>query len=152
MMRHDPYEPSPWKAFLQRWAVTALAVMTAAGVIKGIDCESGGALLLASLLLGALNAFLRPIMLWLSLPLIILSFGLFALLINALLLYMVGAVVKGFTVAGLWSAFWGSLVISLVSLIANLFIGAGRAARILSEEERRARRRLDRPDDDFIDV
>lgn len=89
---------------------------------------------MASLLLGILNSFVRPVLLMLSmiasLPLVVLTLGLFALVlatfINAGLLYLVGSLMKGFDVAGFWAAFWGALVISLVSLIVHRLIGAER--------------------------
>jgi putative membrane protein len=105
------------KYFLIRWALTTLAVLVASYVVKGIDHSSFTALAVASLLLGLANAVLKPILMILSLPLLLLTFGLFTIVINSLLLLMVGAVVEGFHVAGWWSAFWGSLVISLVSIL-----------------------------------
>ena len=112
-----------WKSFLQRWLVTTLGVLLAAGLIDGVRADTLVALLAASLLLGILNAFLRPILLLLALPLLLVTFGLFTFVINALLLYFVGNLVKGFYVAGFWPAFKGSLLISLVSLFANLLFG-----------------------------
>ena len=84
-----------------------------------------GALFAASLLLGIFNALLRPLLWLLSLPLVILTLGLFTLVINALLLYFVGTLMKAFVVAGFWPAFWGSLIISLVSLVLNSVTGTG---------------------------
>ena len=74
------------KPFLQRWAITTVAVLVAANVVTGIRYDTTGGLLAASLLLGILNAFLRPVMLLLSLPLLILTLGMFTLVINAILL------------------------------------------------------------------
>jgi putative membrane protein len=111
------------KSFLQRWAITTLAVLVAANVVNGIHCDTIGGLLVASLLLGVLNAFLRPVMLLLSLPLLILTLGLFTLVINALLLFLVGWLVRPFHVDSFRAAFWGSLVISIVSLVVNLMLG-----------------------------
>ena len=131
------------KRFLQRWAITTFGVLIATSVVKGIECQSFGTLLIASLVLGVLNAFLRPVLVLFSLPLVIFSLGIFVLVINAVLLYIAGALVPGFEVRSLWSAFWGSLVISLISLIANFFIGTHRVVRemeILEEEDRRRRR------------
>src|SRR6266542_626243 len=113
------------KAFLQRWLINAVAVMVAANLVKGIDYQTLSGLLVASLLLGNFNALLRPLLFLLSLPLVILTLGLFTLVINALLLYFVGALVKSFAVAGFWPAFWGSLVISIVSLVLNSITGTG---------------------------
>src|SRR6266513_176869 len=113
------------KAFLRRWLVNTVAVMVAANVVHGIRSESVAGLFVASLLLGILNALLRPLLWLLSLPLVILTLGLFALVINALLLYFVGYVVKSFVVADFRAAFWGSLIISLVSLALNSITGTG---------------------------
>lgn len=111
--------------FLQRWLVTMLAVLVAAKLVPGIEYDSGTSILVASLLLGFLNASVRPVLLLLSLPLLIVSLGLFVVVINALLLLLVGELVKGFTVQGFGSAVWGSLVISLVSIVTNLLLGRG---------------------------
>src|SRR2546425_6742757 len=113
------------KAFLRRWLVNTVAVMVAANVVHGIRSESVTGLFVASLLLGVFNALLRPLLLLLSLPLVIVTLGLFTLVINALLLYFVGQLVEPFHVAGFWSAFWGALVISLVSLVLNTVTGTG---------------------------
>ncbi|MBI2947277.1 MAG: phage holin family protein [Verrucomicrobia bacterium] len=111
------------KPFLQRWAITTLAVLVAANVVNGIHYDTIGGLLVASLLLGVLNAFLRPVMLLLALPLLIVTLGLFTLVINALLLSFVGWLVRPFHVDSFGAAFWGSLVISIVSLVVNLMLG-----------------------------
>jgi putative membrane protein len=121
--------PANLKSFLQRWLINTVAVLVAANVVTGIHYDTVGALLVASLLLGILNAFLRPLLLLLSLPLLILTLGLFTLVINALLLSFVGWLVGPFHVNNFSAAFWGGLVISLVSLIINPFLG-GRQARI----------------------
>jgi putative membrane protein len=114
-----------WKPFLKRWAITTLAVLIAANVVSGIEYRSWSSLLAASLLLGLLNAFLRPALLLLSLPLLIYSLGLFVLVINAVLLALVGTLVPGFHVAGFWPAFWGALLISLVSLVTKVLTWRG---------------------------
>jgi putative membrane protein len=111
------------KSFLERLLVTTLGVLAAANIVEGISYGDWGSLIAASLLLGILNAFLRPVLMILSLPLLLLSLGLFAFVINAFLLYFVGSIVKGFHVADFWSAFKGGIVITLVSMAANLLIG-----------------------------
>jgi putative membrane protein len=129
------------KDFLWRWFVNTIAVMVAAKVVPGIECGNVTALLAASLLLGIFNALLRPLLWLLSLPLVILTLGLFALVINALLLYLVSHLVKSFAVADFRAAFWGSLVISLVSVALNLMTGAsGRRIEIRRSQARRDRR------------
>ena len=117
----------PLTEFLQRWAVTTTGVLVAANVVPGVDYHGSLATLLtASLLLGFLNATIRPILILLSIPLFCLSLGLFVIalpLINALLLIVVGKLVKNFTVAGFWPAVWGSIIISFVSFLANSLLG-----------------------------
>ena len=108
-------------AFVIRWLVTTIAVLVAAHLIPGISYDGWGALLGASLLLGIINAFVRPILLLLSLPFIIITMGLFIFVINALLLLLVSKIVPAFQVAGFWSAFFGAIIISLVSWILSSF-------------------------------
>jgi putative membrane protein len=115
------------KEFLQRWLITTVAVLVAAHIIPGINYDHATDLFVASLLLGVLNAIARPILMLLSLPLVILSLGLFLLVINAGLLYFVGWLVKGFHVGGFWSAFFGALVISITGVILNTLTGTGNA-------------------------
>jgi putative membrane protein len=112
--------PQSLLSFLKRWLITAVAVALAAQIVHGITCATPMGLVLAALLLGLLNAFIRPVMLLLSLPLLIFTLGLFVLVINAFLLYAVGHVLKDFYVASFGAAFWGSLVISIVSLALNM--------------------------------
>ena len=112
-------------AFVIRWLVTTVAVLIAAHLIPGISYEGWGTLLGASLMLGIINAFVRPILLLLSLPWIILTMGLFIFVINALLLMLVSKIVPAFQVAGFWSAFFGAIVISFVSwLLSSFFRGS----------------------------
>jgi len=83
-------------------------------------------LLIASLLLGILNAVLRPVLMFVALPLLIVTVGLFTLVINAVLLYFVGLLLQPhFHVDSFWSAFWGALIISVVSLVLNTMTGTG---------------------------
>lgn len=116
---------SPLMRFLQRWLINTVAVMVAANVLPGIRYESLGGLLVAALLLGVLNALVRPLLLLLSFPLVVLTLGLFTLIINALMLYFVGQLVTSFHVDTFWSAFWGGLLISIVTLILNTLTGSG---------------------------
>ncbi len=107
--------------FLFRWAITTIAVLVAAGVIHGIRYDSLTSLVGAALLLGILNAFLRPILLLLAAPLIILTLGLFIFVVNALMLLLVKDIVPGFQVDSFGSAFWGAILISLVSWLLSAF-------------------------------
>lgn len=140
------------RRFVFRWAVTTIAVMVASSVIRGIRYDTVAALIGASLLLGILNAFVRPFLLIISVPLILLTLGLFILVLNGLLLLLVPHVVVGFHVDSFWSAFWGAIIISLVSwLLSAFFRGSdGRVhalshhsevrpvrGRVLEDDERR---------------
>ncbi|HEX4652650.1 MAG TPA: phage holin family protein [Candidatus Udaeobacter sp.] len=107
--------------FVFRWAVTTIAVMVASSLIRGIRYDTVPALIGASLLLGILNAFVRPFLLILSAPLILLTLGFFILILNGLLLLVVPHVVVAFHVDSFWSAFWGAIVISIVSWVLSAF-------------------------------
>ena len=107
--------------FVFRWAVTTVSVMIAASIIRGIRYDTTSALILAALLLGILNAFVRPVLLILSAPLILLSLGLFIFVVNGLMLYWVPGVVSGFHVDSFGSAFWGAIVVSIVSWMLSAF-------------------------------
>ena len=109
------------KHFVFRWAATTIAVMVASSIIHGIRYDTVAALIGASLLLGILNAFVRPFLLILSAPLILVTLGFFILILNGLLLLVVPSVIVGFHVDGFWSAFWGAIVISIVSWILSAF-------------------------------
>jgi len=109
--------------FFIRWFVTAVAVFVAAWIVPGISYTSFTGLALASLLLGIINAMVRPILLILCLPLILVTMGIFILVLNALLLWFVSGILPGssFTVSGFWAAFWGGVVISMVSWLLSAF-------------------------------
>jgi putative membrane protein len=113
------------KDFVFRWAITTVAVMVAAWLISGIRYDSFGALVAAALLLGILNAFLRPILLLLAAPLIILTLGIFIFVVNAVMLLLVDQFVHGFHVDHFGSAFWGAILISIISwLLSSFFRGS----------------------------
>jgi putative membrane protein len=119
--------------FVFRWLVTTVGVMAAAFVIKGIRYDSPEALIGAALLLGILNAFVRPILLILGAPLILLTLGLFILVVNGLMLYWVPSVVSGFHVESFGSAFWGALLIGIVSwLLSAFFRGSDGRVHVLT--------------------
>jgi len=113
--------------FLIRLLINAAALWVAARLIPGIVYDGGWlGLLFVALVFGALNAFIRPILNLLTCPLLILTLGLFTLVLNAIMLLLTGWVSNilglGFHVAGFWPAFWGALVISIVSFLLSLFV------------------------------
>lgn len=110
------------KGLLIRWLVLTLAIMIAAHLIEGIEVKSFESALFAAAVLGILNAIFRPILILLTLPINILTLGLFTFVINAILLMMTSGVIGGFEVRGFWAAVLGSLVISLISWVLNSFI------------------------------
>jgi len=140
------------KTFVRRLVVTTLAVLVATHLIKGIDYDNLVSLFAAALVLGILNALVRPVMLLLSLPLLVVTLGLFILVINAALLYLVGQLVKGFHVASFGAAFWGALVISLVSLVVNSLTGTGESRVEFHRRNREHPRKRDPGDGPVIDV
>ena len=114
------------KKFIQSWLINTLAVAVAAFIVPGIHYQKPLDLIVASLLLGILNAFIRPILLLMALPLLIFTLGLFILVINAVLLWFVGQIsTEHFVVRDFWSAFWGALIIGVVSLVFNSLTGSG---------------------------
>ena len=118
--------------FVFRWFVTAFAVFVAAPIV-GIDYTGIGCLLGASLLLGIINAFVRPILLFLSIPLILVTLGFFILIINALMLKFVSEIVPCFKVHGFWSAIFGAIIISIVSwLLSAFFRGSDGRVHVLT--------------------
>ncbi len=110
------------KGLFIRFVITGVAVLLATQIIPGIEAQSLVAGIAAVLVLALLNAIVRPLLYFLSLPFIILTLGLFMVIINALLLQLVAFLVKGFVVDGFWPAVLGSLVISVVGNILNVLV------------------------------
>ena len=158
-MNETPHNNSG-KYFLHQFMVGTFAVLIAVNVIDGIQYDEPLDLLLASLVLGALNAFLRPLLLLGCLPILILTLGLFLMVINAGLLMLTGELVDGFEVENFSAAFWGALMISIVTLVANTLTGNGDSKfhfrrRQSKQNSTRAGNQYDHDDDDdgpVIDV
>ena len=112
------------KEFLLRWFVTTLSVLGATWLIPGISYDTAGTLLGAALLLGIINALVRPVLLLLSLPFIIVTMGFFILVINALLILFVSKVIPGFHVADFWTALFAGIVIGVISWVLSSFFRA----------------------------
>ena len=116
---------------LIRWLILTVAIIVASYLLEGIHISSFFSAFLAAAILGILNALFRPVLLILTLPINILTLGLFTFIINALMLKMVSGVIPGFEVYGFWTAVFGSLIISIVSWLLNSFISdRGRIERI----------------------
>jgi putative membrane protein len=106
-------------AFLAHWGVTSLSLWVASLMFHGISFSSKKSLLISALLLGLVNAVVKPVIIILTIPLTLITFGFFLLVINALMMMLVSALVPGFRVSGFWTAFFASIVVTVVSL----FIG-----------------------------
>ena len=108
--------------FLLRLLLNALALMTAAYFVPGLTLSGPGAALVAGVVLGFVNAIVRPILFILTLPLTLVTLGLFLFVLNAICLALTAAVVPGFSIAGFWPALFGALIVSIVSWLVNVTI------------------------------
>jgi len=109
-------------AFLVQLIVTVALLLVVANVVRGVQVQSFGAALIGALVLGLVNALVWPVMVLLTLPLTIITFGLFLLVINALMLWLVGALVPGIRVQGFMPALLGSLLLTVLNLIIRFLI------------------------------
>lgn len=111
--------------FLLHWAITALSLWLASRVFRGISFADTSSLVISALLLGFANAIVKPLVIVLTLPLTLLTFGLFLLVINALMILLVSALVRGFKVSGFWTAFFASIFIAVLSWVIGAFVLVG---------------------------
>ena len=109
--------------FLLRGAIVALGLWLATLMVGGVVIDGPGTLLLAGLLLGIVNAVIRPIAILLTLPMTLLSLGFFLLVINAGMVALVAWILPGMHVAGFGAAFWTAILVSLVSMVGSWFVG-----------------------------
>lgn len=108
------------------WALNALALLAVAYLLPSIHVASFGSALIAALILGLLNALIRPLLVLLTLPVTVLTLGLFLLVINGLLFWAAGSLLSGFTVGGFWSGMFGAMLYSVISwLLDKLLPGQG---------------------------
>jgi len=110
--------------FILRGLVAALGLWAATEMLDGFAIDSAMTLILAGLLLGVVNAIVRPFALLLSLPALIFTLGLFLLVVNAAMLGLVALLLPGFHIAGFWTAVGGAIIVSIVSWIGSWFIGS----------------------------
>lgn len=118
--------------FLIRWAISALGLWLADQLLSGIAFESTSTLLGAALLLGIVNAIVRPIAVLLTFPFTLVTLGLFLLVINAAMLGLVAALLDGFEIASFWSALGGWLIVSITSWFASGFVGQRGKVEVLA--------------------
>ncbi len=115
------------RELLVKWVVNSTALLVVVHIVSGVTVANWTTVFVAALVLGLLNAFLRPFLIILTLPVTVLTLGLFTLVINAFLFYLAAHLVRGFHVAGFWQAFVAAFVFSIVSFLLNIFIGANGA-------------------------
>ncbi len=124
------------RGIIIRLIISAAGIAAAAWIVPGISITGPGTLLLAALLLGLVNAFVRPLAIVLTLPATIITLGLFLLVINAAMLGLVAWLLEGFVVTGFWPALFGWLIVWFVSWLASAFIGPEGGFRIYVIERR----------------
>lgn len=108
--------------FLIHWAVMSFSLWVASHIFKGLTFETRSSLLVSALVLGFANAVLRPILVFMTLPLTLVTFGLFLLVINALMIMLTSTLVKGFKLSGFWTAFFVSIFIALFGFFIELLL------------------------------
>lgn len=109
--------------FILRAAIAAVGLWLATEWIQGLSIDTPMTLVVAAVLLGIVNAFIRPLLILLTLPFTVVTLGLFLLVVNAAMLGLVAALLPGMHVAGFWAAFWAALVVSIVSWIGSMLFG-----------------------------
>lgn len=109
--------------FILRAAIAAVGLWLATEWIQGLSIDTPMTLVVAAVLLGIVNAFIRPLLILLTLPFTVVTLGLFLLVVNAAMLALVAALLPGMHVAGFWAAFWAALVVSIVSWIGSMLFG-----------------------------
>ncbi len=108
--------------FLIKWFINVIALLVVIHVIAGVSIDNMRTVFVAALILGLLNAFIRPFILIVTLPLTIFTFGFFTLIINGYLFYLATKFIPGFVVAGFWSAFWAALLFSIISSLLSFML------------------------------
>lgn len=128
--------------FLLRVAINTLAIALAGSVVPGVRVDSLLVAVAAGLVLGLVNAVVRPVLLVLTLPITLLTLGLFLLVLNGLCFWLAAGLIPGFQVAGFWAAVLGALLVSVVSWVVTAFVSdSGRIVVITRRGDRRSTRR-----------
>lgn len=107
---------------LLRWVINAAAIIIIANLVSGVDITGWYAAFITALILGLINAVIRPLIIFFTLPVNVLTLGLFTFVINGLLFWFVSSIVKGLEVAGFWPAFWGALMLSAISWLVSTLL------------------------------
>jgi putative membrane protein len=131
--------------FLIRVLVNALAILAAAYILPGIEVSGGLAVVAAGLVLAIINAVVRPVLIFLTLPFTLVTLGLFLFVLNAFCLWLTSWLVKGFEVQGFWPAVFGAMLVSVVSWVVNAFLNDRGQVVVITRHKRF-------PDGDVIDI
>jgi putative membrane protein len=131
--------------FLIRVIVNALAILAAAYILPGIEVSGGLAVVAAGLVLAIINAVVRPVLIFLTLPFTLVTLGLFLFVLNAFCLWLTSWLVKGFEVQGFWPAVFGAMLVSVVSWVVNAFLNDRGQVVVITRHKRF-------PDGDVIDI
>jgi putative membrane protein len=111
------------QSFLARLLISALGLWLAATIVPGIAIQGVGTLILAALVMGVVNALVRPLAFILTLPITIVTLGIFLLVLNAAMFALVAWLLPGFSISGFWAALFGWLIVCIVSWFASAFVG-----------------------------
>lgn len=124
------------RGLILRMLITAAGLWLASALVSGVVIDGVGTLLLAALLLGLVNAIVRPIVVFLTLPITLVTLGLFLLVINAGMFGLVAALLDKFYVSGFWAAVFGAIIVSLTSIVASWYIGPDGRYQVIIVERR----------------
>ncbi len=111
------------QGFFLRTLITMLGLLLASAIIPGVTINGTGSVILAAILLGLVNGFVRPVVFLLTLPITVVTLGLFLFVLNAAMFGLVASMLDNFQVAGFWSAVFGSIIVSITSTVASWYIG-----------------------------
>jgi len=124
------------KNYIIRWLINAVGLLIVSKTMESIEIDSILTAVVAAAVIGIINTFLRPILIILTLPINILSLGLFTLVINGLIFYFVGNIVEGFQVTGYLAAFLGALILSVINVLTSFLIGMGKGKAFIHVQRR----------------
>ncbi len=124
------------KNYIIRWLINAVGLLIVSKTMESIEIDGILTAVVAAAVIGIINIFLRPILIILTLPINILTLGLFTFVINGLIFYFVGNIVEGFHVTGYLAAFLGALILSIINVLATFLIGMGKGKAFIHIERR----------------
>jgi len=122
--------------YIIRWLINAVGLLIVSKLMQSIEIDGVLTAIVAAAVIGIINIFLRPILLILTLPINILTLGLFTLVINGIIFYFVGNIVEGFHVTGYLAAFLGALILSIINVLATFLIGMGKGKAFIHIQRR----------------